>query len=506
VDVPSDGPPELSFGPFRLDRQRRRLTRGGAVIPLGGRAVEVLAVLAAAAGEPVAKNVLLEKVWPGLTVEENNLQVQISNLRKTLGEGWIVNLPGRGYRLAVVTEGEVSPTDEVASKPSIAVLPFTNMTGDREQEYFADGVVEDIITALARTGWLFVIARNSSFSYKGTFPDVRVVGRELGVRYVLEGSIRRAGVRVRIACQLIEAATGGHLWAERFEGEIADIFDLQDRISESVVGAMEPNLRRAEIVRATVKPTVSMDAYDFYLRALPHFYRFARDGTQTAMELLRRALALESNYSRAKALLGWVHVIRISGGWADADEVSQAVRLAEAVLETDPDDSSTIAMAAQILGYIGPDIAVARMAADRALSLSPNSAQVLLAAGWVYSHAGDATAAIDFFQRGIRLSPRDPTMPVFLSGIGMAYLQAGRNEDALEAFRNNMLQHPYPVPLRGLITVLIRLGRFDEARSAGVEMLRLWPDFRVSTVRVPFWNADFAQEQRDACRLVGLPE
>jgi adenylate cyclase len=506
VVVSPDDLEEMSFGPFRLDRQRRRLTRRGTVIPLGGRAVDVLAVLAAAAGELVTKDVLLETVWPGLTVEENNLQVQISNLRKALGDGWVVNLPGRGYRLAVVAAGEISPMDEVASKPSIAVLPFTNLSDDREQEYFADGIVEDIITALARTGWLFVIARNSSFSYKGACPDVRVVGRELGVRYVLEGSIRRAEARVRIACQLIEAATGGHIWADRYEGEIADIFDLQDRISGSVVGAIEPHLRQAEIVRATAKPTASLDAYDFYLRALPQFYRFTREGTQTAMELLRRALALDVNYSRAKALLGWVHVIRISAGWADSDEVSQAIQLAEAVLETDHDDSSTIAMAAQILGYLGPDLAVARMAAERALSLSPNSAQVLLAAGWVYSHAGDATGAIDFFQRGIRLSPRDPAMPVFLAGIGMAYLQAGRDEDAIAAFRRQMLVCPNPVPLRGLITVLIRLGRTDEARIAAAKMLRLWPEFRVSTVQVPFWNADFAQEQRDACRLAGLPE
>jgi adenylate cyclase len=505
-DVPSDGPPQIPIGPFRLDRQRRRLTRGGAVLPLGGRAVDVLAVLADAGGEPVAKDVLLQSVWPGLTVEENNLQVQISNLRKALGDGWIVNLPGRGYRLALVGASEVSPTDEVASKPSIAVLPFSNMSDDRDQEYFADGVVEDIITALARTGWLFVIARNSSFSYKGTSPDVRVVGRELGVRYVLEGSIRRAAGCVRIACQLIEAVTGGHIWADRFEGEMADIFDLQDRISGSVVGALEPNLRRAEIARAASKPTASLDAYDFYLRALPHFYRFSRDGTGKAMELLRQALERDPNYSRAKALLGWVHVIRISAGWADSDEVTQAIRLAEAVLDADPQDSSTLATAAQILGYLGPDIEVARLAADRALSLGPNSAQVLLAAGWVYSHAGDATTAIDLFQRGMRLSPRDPAMPVFLAGVGMAYLQAGRDEDALAAFRRHMLVCPNPVPLRGLMTVLIRLGRIGEARSAAAEMLRLWPEFRVSAVRVPFWNAAFAREQRDACRLAGLPE
>jgi adenylate cyclase len=506
--MPADGPQEISFGPFKLDRQRRRLTRAGVPISIGGRALDVLAVLANASGGTVGKDMLLNQVWPGLTVEENNLQVQISHLRKALGDGWIVNLPGRGYRLAIAPASETSPSamDEVASKPSIAVLPFTNMSGDPEQEYFADGVVEDIITALSRMGWLFVIARNSSFSYKGTSPDIRIVGSELGVRYVLEGSIRRSGGRVRIACQLIEAATGGHIWADRFEGDLADIFDLQDGISESVASAIEPNLQRAEIARAVAKPTGSLGAYDLYLRALPHFYAFTREGTEIAGELLRRALELDAIYPRAKALLGWVLVIRISAGWAGADEVDHARRLAEAVLEADRDDPSTLRSAAQILGYVGPNIDVARAAVDRALSLSPISAQVLLAAGWVYSSAGDATPAIDFFQRGIRLSPRDPAMPVFLSGLGMAYLQAGRDEDAHATFRRHIVEWPNPVPLRGLITVLIRLGRIDEACAAAAKLLRLWPEFRISTVRIPFWDPVFAQEQRDACRLAGLPD
>jgi adenylate cyclase len=505
--MPDDDPQEILFGPFKLDRRKRRLTRAGVPIPLGGRALDVLAVLATASGGIVGKDMLLNQVWPGLAVEENNLQVQISHLRKALGDGWIVNLPSRGYRLAIAPASDLPRAmDEVASKPSIAVLPFTNMSGDSEQEYFADGVVEDIITALSRMGWLFVIARNSSFSYKGTSPDIRIVGSELGVRYVLEGSIRRSGGRVRIACQLIEAATGGHIWADRFEGELADIFDLQDRISESVAGAIEPNLQRAEIARAVAKSTGSLDAYDLYLRALPHFYAFTREGTEIASELLHRALELDAIYPRAKALLGWVHVIRISAGWAGADEVDCARRLATSVLEGDRNDPSTLRSAGQILGYVGPDIDVARAAVDRALSLSPISAQVLLAAGWVYSSAGDATAAIDFFQRGIRLSPRDPAMPVFLSGLGMAYLQAGRDEDAYAAFRRHIVEWPNPVPLRGLITVSIRLGRIEEARAAATKLLHLWPEFRISTVRIPFWDPVFAQEQRNACRLAGLPD
>ena len=329
VTVPPDDPQEISFGPFRLDRHGRRLRRGGVAISVGGRALDVLAVLASADGEVVTKETLLEQVWPGLTVEENNLQVQISHLRKALGDGWITNLPGRGYRLAMASAGGISLPlpDGISDKPSIAVLPFTNMSGDPEQKYFADGVVEDIITALSRVGWLFVIARNSSFSYKGKSPDIRIVGRELGVRYVLEGSIRRAGGRVRIGCQLIEAATGGHVWAERFDGEMADIFDLQDRISESVVGALQPNLQQAEIVRAVAKPTASLDAYDLYLRALQHFYAFTRQGTEIASDLLGRALALDLTYPRAKALLGWVHVIRISAGWAGTGEVDHAIQL-----------------------------------------------------------------------------------------------------------------------------------------------------------------------------------
>ncbi len=425
---------------------------------------------------------------------------------ENLGDQSLKNIerPVRVYRL--VPEG-APPRASLAlpERPSIAVLPFKNMSGDPEQEYFADGVVEDIITALSRIGWLFVIARNSSFSYKDKSPDIRVVGHELGVRYVLEGSIRRAGGRVRIACQLIEAATGGHVWADRFEGQLADIFELQDSISESVVGTIEPNLQRAEIARAISKPTDSLDAYDLYLRALPHHYAVTREGTEVASDLLRRALALDSTYTRAKALLGWVHMNRISSGWAGPNEADQAVQLAEAVVQTEPNDPSTLRTAAQILGYLHPQITLAKVAVDRALALSPTSAQVLLAAGWVYSSAGDTTRAIDFFQRGIRLSPLDPAMPVFLTGLGMAYLQAGHNEDARETFLRTLRTLPSPVPLRGLITVLTRLGLVKEAGAAAVEMLRLWPEFRVSRVRIPFSDI-FADEQREACRLAGLPE
>src|SRR5215471_2244750 len=268
------------LGPFRLDVEAAILFRGAEPIALGQRAVALLRVLVERAGIPVSKDALIGAAWPGLTVEESNLTVQISALRRVFGEepggeGWIETLPRRGYRFVgpVGTKGRGSiaasspvsnfPTDAAApglalpNQPSIAVMPFQNMSGDPEQGYFADGMVEEIITALSRFRSLFVIARNSSFAYKGRPVDVKQVGRELGVRYVLEGSVRKAASRVRIIGQLIDASTGAHLWADRFESALEDIFDLQDQITASVVGAIAPRLEQAEIERAKRKPTES---------------------------------------------------------------------------------------------------------------------------------------------------------------------------------------------------------------------------------------------------------
>ena len=251
---------EVRFGRFRFDLGRRELWRDGVPVRLGSRALDVLSVLAAARGDVVTKDELLARVWPGLVVEENNLQVQVSALRKALdenksGESYLVTVPGRGYRLI----GLIGSSNEPAlpDKPSIAVLPFQNMSDDPQQEYFADGMAEDIITALCHMRWLFVIARDSSFVYKGRTVDVKQVGRELGVRYVVEGGVRKAAHRVRITAQLIDASTGAHLWADHFDGDREDIFDLQDQVTASVVGAIAPKLEQAEIERAKRKPTES---------------------------------------------------------------------------------------------------------------------------------------------------------------------------------------------------------------------------------------------------------
>src|SRR5262249_34783629 len=303
---------EVNLGRFRFDLRQRELKRDGVPVQLGGRARNILWVLASAKGEVVSKDELMTRVWPGLVVEENNIQVHISALRKALDEGegsqtYLVTVPGRGYRLMGIQtlpssstgEVELRPCPALPDKPSIAVLPFENMSDDPKQQYFADGVVEEIITALSRFSGLFVIARNSSFTYKGRSVDITQVGRELGVRYVLEGSVRPAGQRVRITGQLIDASTGAHLWADRFGGASEDIFELQDQVTMNVVGAIAPKLQQAEIERAKRKPTESLDAYDYYLRGTENVHLLTLESNDQALRLFARAIELDPSFAAA---------------------------------------------------------------------------------------------------------------------------------------------------------------------------------------------------------------
>ena len=269
-------------------------------------------------GEVVSKDQLLTRVWPGLTVEENNLQVQISALRKALdnensGQSHLITVPGRGYRLVGLSDALSSPA--LPDKPSIAVLPFQNLSNDPKQDYFADGIVEDIITALCHIRWLFVIARNSSFAYKGRPVDVKQVARELGVRYVLEGGVRKAAKRVRITARLIDASTGAHLWANHFDGNLEHIFDLQDQVTASVVGAISPTLEQAEIERASHKPTGSLDAYDYFLRGLANAHRVTRDATTEALQLFSKATELDPDFASPYGAAAFCYVVRKLNGW-----------------------------------------------------------------------------------------------------------------------------------------------------------------------------------------------
>ncbi|HYS67739.1 MAG TPA: winged helix-turn-helix domain-containing protein, partial [Paraburkholderia sp.] len=310
------------FGPFRLDVAAEILFRGAEPIVLGQRAVALLRLLVERAGEPVSKDALIEAAWPGLAIEDSNLTVQIAALRRVFEEvagaaDWIETLPRRGYRYVgpSVTPGnppaaegtQASAPLALPDKPSVAVLPFSNLSGDPAQEYFADGMVEDIIAGLSRIKWLFVVARNSSFAYKGKAVDAKRVGHELGVRYLLQGSLRKDGNRVRISAHMIEAETAGNLWTERFDRPLDDIFALQDEIALNVVGAIEPSLRRAEIERVKRKRPDSLDAYDLVLHSQPDVYSGMPERATKALVLLERALALDPAYALAHAFAAMCH-------------------------------------------------------------------------------------------------------------------------------------------------------------------------------------------------------
>ena len=369
------------FERFRLDQRGLfRRDQNGAFIPIaiGSRALQVLYTLIARSGDLVSRDEILAAVWPGTVVEGSNLPMQIAALRRVLDEGRAdgscIQIAGRGYRfVAPVTRASAEARLPLPDRPSIAVLPFANMSGDPEQEYFADGMVEDIITALSRIRWLFVIARNSSFTYKGQVVDVKQVGRELGVRYVLEGSARKAGQRVRIAAQLIDATTGAHLWADRFDGFLEDVFDLQDKVASSVAGVIEPALQAAETARSASRPTSDLTAYDLYLRAYEMFFSSAQQIPE-ALRLLERAIARDPHYGPA---LAWAAVCchRMCTDRSNTDpemDSRKGVDFGRRALQAAGDDPGTLANAALALSYFGEDLGTMIALVDRALALNPS--------------------------------------------------------------------------------------------------------------------------------------
>lgn len=406
----------------------------------------------------------------------------------------------------------IPETLALPDKPSLAVLPFQNMSGDPEQQYFADGVVEDITTALSRSGWLFVIARNSSFVYKGKSPDIRVVGRELGVRYVLEGSVRCAGGRVRITCQLIEAATGGYVWADHLDGELTDIFDLQDRITATVVNAIEPTLKRAEITRAIAKPTASLDAYDLYLRALYHHYLFTEAGTREALRFLHLAIAKDSHYGQAKALAAFCVCNAVNQEWIPwgSPEFATGIAFARAALVDSPDDPTALRLAGQTLALIAHDRDAAQSALDRAIVLHTNSAQILGSSGWVRVCQGDFKVACDHFLQAMRLSPLDPELYWFQAGLAVAlsFSEPAEPARALDFTRKALVGMPNGrTALTSRICCLVLLGRLDEAAETVQHVLALWPYFTLTAFRrrTPL-RPDVAERIIAAMRQAGLPE
>ncbi len=514
----------VSFGRFRLDLGRRELSRDGVPVHLSVRALDILCELVAAKGGVVTKDELMAGVWHGLVVEESNIHVHVSGLRKALDEGagghsYVVTVPGRGYRFiglqpppsAAKDEADPPQSLSLPDRPSIAVLPFANLSDDPAQEYFADGMVEDIITALSRMRWLFVIARNSSFTYKGRVVDVKQVGRELGVRYVLEGSVRKAANRVRITGQLIDTATGAHLWADRFDGKLKDIFDLQDEVTASVVSAIAPKLEQAEIARSKQKPTESLDSYDYFLRGLASVYQWTREGIDEALKLFYRAIELDPNFATAHGMAAWCYIWRQANGWTTErkQEVAETTRLARRVAKSGKDDAVALAYGGLALAYVAGDLEGGAALIDRALVLNPNLTAAWYASGWVKDFLGDTDLAIEHLAKAMRLSPLDPLMFMMQSLTGLAHFVAGRYAEGSRWAAKAVREQPYYIgALRNLAANCALSGRLDEAQEAITQARRLDPDLRLSNLKDrigPFRTTDYVRFV-EGLRLAGLPE
>ena len=510
-----------TFGPFELDAELDVLSRATKPLPLGRRAAVLLRVLIERPGAPVSKDSLIEVAWSGVSVEESNLTVQIAALRRALGEepggeSWIETLPRRGYRFIgpAVTKLEArrfatvtAVPFAISGKPSIAILPFQNLSGDPEQEYFADGIVEEIITALSRLRWLFVMARNSSFTYKGRAIDVRQAARELGVRYVLEGSVRRAANRVRVTGQLIDASTGAHLWADRFDRPLDDVFVVQDEITVAVVGAIEPSLRSAEIERVKRKRPESLDAYDLVLQ-VHSIATFMPDSAAKALPLLERALSIEPDYATAHGYAAILHQnLFIRGGMRDENR-NAAILHAHSAITYGRDDAPALAMAGLAVGLVEHDFAAAVAAFEGAMAISPSYAVAYNLGSIVLAWAGEAERAIDWGEKALRLSPFDSWNFVAWLAIALAHFQRRRYEEAASAARKGIQCNPaFSICYMALAAALAAMGKHNEAKATVARLLAIQPGFTIARHCAGVDAvAALSEPLSDVLRKAGLPE
>jgi len=523
------------FGECMFDPGRRELSRGAEVIAMGPRVFDLLLYLVQHREHVVTRDELLDAVWNGRIVSESTLASHIHAARKAIGDNGqeqrlIRTVARKGLRFVgdvmeapapdgpdSLTSGTTAPADDSApvlllpDKPSIAVLPFLNLSGDPEQDYFIDGVVEDIVSALSRIRWLFVIARNSSFTYKGRAVDVKQVGRELGVRYVLEGSMRKAAQHARITGQLIDATTGAHIWAERFEGTLDDIFDLQDQISASVVGAIARQLELAEIERAKRKPTDCLDAYDYYLRGRANLNRGSREAIDEGLPLFIRAIELDPDYAAAHAMAAWCHFWRKVNGWMTdrPREIAEGTRLARRAVELGKDDAVALTRGGHALAHFVGDLDTGIALVDRALALDPNLAAAWFLGGFLRTERGDTHSAIDYFARAMRFSPLDPEMFRMQAGMALALFFAGRFDDAATWAEKAYRELPSFLMVVGLLAASHALaGRSDEAQRAMGQLRQLDPALRVSGLAdwLPLHRQQDLATFADGLRRAGLPE
>jgi TolB-like protein len=519
------------FEDFVLDTDRRELGRGSTVVvPIPPLAFDFLEFLIRNRERVLTKDDLIASVWSGRIVSESAFSACINAARSAIDDTGeeqrlIRTVPRKGVRFVgavretqrpeALTAADAGteqprPTLTPPSRPSIAVLPFTNMSGDPEQEYFADGMVEEIITALSRLRWLFVIARNSSFTYKGRAVDVKQVGRELGVRYVLEGSVRKSANRLRITGQLIDASTGAHIWANRFDGAIEDIFELQDQVTASVVGAIAPEMEQAEIERASRKPTANLDAYDYYLQGLAKVYQATRHANDDALRLFYKAIELDPILAPAYGMAAWCYAWRKLNGWMvdQATEITETARLAGLAVELGKKDAIALSMGGFALAFVVGEVEDGAAFIDQALILNPN-----LAAGWhlsglVNGFLGKPEVTVERATRALRLSPLDPFTFFAFATIGAGHFYAGRYDEASSWSEKGLRQANYAGAARMAAASHALAGRLDQAHKAVARLRQIDPTFRVSDVRrmFPFRRPEDIARYEEGLRKAGLPE
>jgi TolB-like protein/class 3 adenylate cyclase/Tfp pilus assembly protein PilF len=469
---------------------------------------------------------------PGAVYVSGNAFEQIRGKTKftfeDLGDRTLKNIerPVRLYAVRGASSPAITATEAVSTmppnasdplplpdKPSIAVLPFQNMSGDPEQEYFADGMVEDIITALSRFKSLFVIARNSSFSYKGKSPDIRQVGRELGVRYVLEGSVRKAGARLRIAGQLIDARTGAHLWADRFDGALEDIFELQDQVTEKVVTALAPRLELAEIDRSKRKTAGNLGAYDCYLRSLAYLQHPSKQSLEEAVPLLRHAIELDPEFAPAYGLLLQCHALRKGLGVVlnPDDENAEAARLVRIVLRIGQDDAAALSNTGWAVAYVLRDLAHAQSLVDRAVVLNPNLARAWTSSGWINLWSGNPAVAVEHLTRAMRHDPLHGDHHVTMrTGLAHALFFLNKYDDAMAWAESILRENPDAHPSLRIFAASAAIASLtDAAREIGTRLLSVDPEFRISRLVSylgPYQKPEFLEKYAEGLRLAGLPE
>lgn len=527
---------KFAFGPFVVDSERRTLSRDDAFVPLGTRAMDLLCVLLAARGQLVTKNELMAHVWPGKPVDENNLHVQISTLRKALGEDsgetrYVVTVPGRGYRFALERAQQVIPAVQSAAargrggtmpqshgagsfpplpdRPSIAVLPFANTDRDPERDYFVDRVVEEITAVLSRRRWLRVIARNATVAYRGREVDVKQVGRELGVRYLLEGGMRTTGERLRIAGQLIDASTGIQLWADRFEAARADAGEPEDELSASIARAVILQVEQAEIDRAKRVPAENLTAYDYYLRGLACLHQENREATGEALRLFRKAIRLDPDYASAYGMAGWCYCRRKEQGWAGPRDAIEAGELAWRAVELGREDAVALSMSGRTLLYVTREIEAGAAFLDRALALNPDLPMAWAGSGWARARLGEPDLAIEHVGRAMRLSPLDPLMHNMQSAMGFAHFFAGRYDEA--GFWSNKVLKEAPHSGHGLRVAAAShalAGRLGEAGEMMERLRKICPGMRIANLnqQSPLRRPEDQARWAEGLRLAGLPE